>query len=115
MIVHSFNEPDNNPYAERGFKRGHDVKPKLKKFLCCFNLSLGILFSSVYDIVQVMVWLTLVLAHAKAIQWPFYLTYTAILITRLYYFYKFNRQDTEPIRYDLYRVHRASTLVLGLL
>ena len=115
MVIHSLNEPDDNPYADRGFKRGNDAKPKLRKFLCCFSLSFGILCSSFYDIVLVMVWLTLSFAHARIDEQPFYLLYMAGSISRLFYFFKFNKHDTQEIRYNLYRIHRLSTIVVGLI
>ena len=106
MIINTLKNSDDNPYADRGFKRGNDAKPKLRKFLYCLNLGIGLLFSALYDIIQVMIWFTLAFAHARIDEWPFYLVYMASSISRLYYFFKFNRHDTEEIRYKLFRTHK---------
>lgn len=115
MIVRTLTESDNNnPYSERGFKRGMENKPRLRKFLCCLNLSIGLLFSTLFDYVQIMVWIIFVFVRAETIQWPFYLVYVVISITRLYYFYKFNKKDSEEVRFKLYRAHRTLIIVLAL-
>lgn len=98
MIVRSLTEADNNPYAERGFKRGNDEKPVVAKFLCCYSLNVGILFSSLCDIIQAMVWLVLIFADGGSVQWPFHLIYCLLSVGRFFFFWRFNRQDTEHSR-----------------
>ena len=115
MIVRSLADPEiSNPYADRGFKRGQDTEPKIRKFLCYFSLSQGLLFSAFYDVVQVMVWVTLVFANIGSIHWLFYLFYLSVSIGRLHSFYKFNKEDTELMRYKLYKAHRISVLALSI-
>lgn len=106
---------DDNPYAERGFKRGNDIKPKIRKFLCYFNLSLGLLFSAVYDLIQLMVWFTLTLLRAHKYQVPFYMAYMAISAERVYRFYKFVDGDSEPIREKMFRAHKRDMIALGVI
>ena len=114
-IVKTPTEPESNPYAERGFKRGHDEKPTLRNFLCYYSLSSGIVFSAVFDTAQATGWLIAVFVCVETIEWPFHLIYFFLCLCRLFYFARLNRQDTEQHRLQLYQAHLATTLAIGVI
>ena len=62
-----------------------------------------------------MVWLTLIFVDAGSIQWPFHLVYLLLCVGRFFYFWRFNRQDSEQTRSQLYQAHLASTVALGVI
>merc|ERR1712224_666124 len=49
------------------------------------------------------------------IQWPFHLIYFLLCLGRLYFFWRFNREDTEPTRSQLYQAHLASAVALSVI
>lgn len=116
VIVRAIGDvPDNNPYAQRGFKRGNDEKPTINTFLCCYSLNSGVLFTTICDVAQAFFWFTMTLVSFGTLECPFYLLYLGICFCRLYYFWQFNKEDTEQTRCNLYKCHLFSAVSLAIL
>lgn len=97
IVARSLDESHLNPYADRGFTRGLNENPLISKFLCCYDLETGMLFSAFYDCVVGMIFFVLIFASKKFIL-PFHMIYCATSIGRLVFYYRLNKEDNEKSR-----------------